>query len=160
MSSNKELNRTKAFLNYTKQYNDRIKALEKAEEFFRQSSMIEAINIPIEEHASFFDSKIQEFSDKVDRIDREFLNKLKLNPQLGIPESMMNLSVFKQELRREFMSKKMDLFDEIYQIVDTMIEKHHEIKKNYEVEVQNIEKDFIGGNIDEIEYINRVLGDF
>lgn len=159
MESKKELYRSRLFLDYIYKFNQRIKAFQEAEEYFRQSSMIEAMNIPIDQHADYFDHKIEEFSDKVEQIDKEFLRDLQLDPRLGLPQTRMNLSVFKQEIRKEFNSKKMALFDDIYLVIERMITRHQELHKSYQQEIQHIEMDFIDGKIDELEYISRVLGD-
>ena len=40
------LDRSEIFLNYVESFNKRIEALHRAEEYFRQSSIIEAVSIP------------------------------------------------------------------------------------------------------------------
>lgn len=159
MDSNKELQRSRVFLNYIFMFNQRIKALQEAEEYFQQSCMVDAMNIPINKHADFFDQKIEEFSDKVDEIDKQFLKDLQFDPKMGVAESKMNLPVLKQEIRKEFNDKKVKLFDEIYLIIGGMITRHHKLYKSYRQEIKHTEMDFINGKIDEMEYISRILGE-
>ncbi|RCK64764.1 hypothetical protein Cantr_00771 [Candida viswanathii] len=159
MDTQKHRNRSKVFLNYLELFNQRIRFLQAAEEYFRTSSMIQAMNVPIGQHGDFFDFKIEEFSERVDQIDKDFLRALQLDPHLGLPQSKMNLSVYRQEIRKELTMQKMDLFDQIYGVINRMIAKHQKLHKDYRMEIEHIEMDFISGKIDELEYISRVLGD-
>jgi len=149
------LDRSEIFLNYVESFNKRIEALHRAEEYFRQSSIIEAVSIPTNKLGKFLDRKIEEFNNTITQIDRDFLDGL--NPDLAHRE---DYSSARKEIRREFGVQRAELFGLIYRVIDDMIEKRSKIDKNYHEDLAAIELKFMDGKIDQTEYINTILGDF
>ena len=149
------LDRSEIFLNYVESFNKRIEALHRAEEHFRQSSIIEAVSIPTNKLGKFLDRKIEEFNNTITQIDRDFLDGL--NPDLAHREDYASA---RKEIRREFGVQRAELFGLIYRVIDDMIEKRSKIDKNYHEDLAAIDLKFMDGKIDQTEYINTILGDF
>lgn len=149
------LDHSEIFLNYVENFNKRIGALHKTEEYFRQSSIIEAVSIPTNKLGKFLDRKIEEFNNTITQIDRDFLDSL--NPDLA---QRADYSAARKEIGRELGVQRTELFAFVYRAIDNMIEKRSKIEKNYHEDLAAIELEFMDGNIDQTEYINTILGDF